>query len=65
MSNVTQITIGNADYNAVVEDQRNVVEILHQEPNTVVVTVPGVSSLSARTNVSYGEGAPWTIEVVI
>ncbi|CAB4145228.1 hypothetical protein UFOVP1217_69 [uncultured Caudovirales phage] len=65
MSNVTQITIGNADYNAIVEDQRNIVEILQQEPNTVVVTVPGVSSLSARTNVSYGEGAPWTIEVEI
>jgi hypothetical protein len=63
MSNITQVTMGNADYNIVVEDQRNIVEIVHEEPNTVQVIVPGVSS-SARTNVSYGEGSPW-IQVVV
>lgn len=64
MSNITQITIGNADFNAIVEDQRNIVEVTDNEPNVVIVTVPGVASVSARTNVSYGTGAPW-IQVVV
>ena len=63
MSNVTQVTMGNADYNIVLEDQRNIVEIVHEEPNTVQVIVPGVSS-SAKVSVSYGVGVPW-IQVVV
>jgi len=63
MSNVTQVTMGNADYNIVIEDQRNIVEIIQEEPNTVQVILPGVSS-TARTNVSYGVGVPW-IQVVV
>ena len=63
MSNVTQITIGNAEFNAVIEDQRNIVKVIEEEPNTVIVTVPGVASATLRTNVTYGNGAPWTIEV--
>lgn len=63
MSNITQVTMGNADYNIVLEDQRNIVEIVHEEPNTVQVIVPGVSS-SAKTNVSYGVGVPW-IQVAV
>lgn len=58
MSNITQVTIGNADYNAIVEDQRNIVEIIHEEPNTVVVRLPGVES-SQVTTVLYGSGVPW------
>ena len=65
MSNVTQITIGNAEFNAVVEDQRNIVQVIEEEPNTVIVTVPGVASATLRTNVTYGSGAPWTIEVEV
>ncbi len=56
MSNITQITIGNADYNAIVEDQRNIVEIVHEEPNTVVVRLPGVQG---QQSVLYGSGVPW------
>ena len=56
MSNITQITLGNADYNAIVEDQRNIVEIVHEEPNTVVVRLPGVEYQQA---VFYGSGVPW------
>jgi hypothetical protein len=65
MSNVTQITIGNAEFNAIIEDQRNIVEIIDEVPNTVIVTVPGVASSTLRTNVTYGSGAPWTIEVEV
>ena len=56
MSNITQVTIGNGDYNAVVEDQRNIVEIVHEEPNTVVVRLPGVEG---TPTVLYGSGVPW------
>jgi hypothetical protein len=64
MSNITQITIGNAEFNAIIEDQRNIVEIIDEVPNTVIVTVPGISSSTLKTNVTYGSGAPWTIVVV-
>jgi hypothetical protein len=60
----TQLTMGNADFNVVIEDQRNIVEIGNEEPNVIQVVLPGVAA-SSRTNLSYGEGAPWTIEVVI
>ena len=60
----TQLTMGNADFNVVIEDQRNIVQISNEEPNIIQVVLPGVAA-SSRTNVSYGEGAPWTIEVVI
>jgi hypothetical protein len=56
--------MGNADFNVVIEDQRNIVEIGNEEPNVIQVVLPGVAA-SSRTNLSYGEGAPWTIEVVI
>lgn len=59
----TQITMGNADFNVVIEDQRNIVEISREEPNVVQVYLPGISEL-AKTNISYGSGAPW-IQVVI
>lgn len=65
MSNVTQITIGNAEFNAVIEDQRNIVEIIDEEPNTVIITVPGIATNSLRTNLTYGSGAPWTIEIEV
>lgn len=58
----TQLTMGNADFNVVIEDQRNIVEINHEEPNIIQVVLPGVAA-SSRTNVTYGEGAPWEIEV--
>jgi hypothetical protein len=60
----TQLTMGNADFNVVIEDQRNIVEISHEEPNVIQVMLPGVSA-SSRTNLSYGEGVPWEIEVEI
>jgi hypothetical protein len=65
MSNITQITIGNAEFNAIIEDQRNIVEIIDEVPNTVIVTVPGILSSALRTNVTYGSGAPWTIVVEV
>lgn len=58
MSNITQVTIGNADYNAIVEDQRNIVEIVHEEPNTVVIRLPGVE-VAQEPSVLYGSGVPW------
>lgn len=58
----TQLTMGNADFNVVIEDQRNIVEINHEEPNIIQVVLPGVAA-SLRTNVTYGEGVPWEIEV--
>jgi hypothetical protein len=58
----TQLTMGNADFNVVIEDQRNIVEINHEEPNIIQVMLPGVAA-SSRTNVTYGEGVPWEIEV--
>jgi|Laugrefa1bdmlbdn_1035148.scaffolds.fasta_scaffold00210_5 hypothetical protein len=58
----TQLTMGNADFNVVIEDQRNIVEINHEEPNIIQVVLPGVAA-SSRTNVTYGEGVPWEIEV--
>lgn len=64
MSNITQITMGNANYDIVLEDQRNIVQIGNEEPNTVQVILPGVSS-SAKTNIAYGEGVPWEIEIEV
>lgn len=58
----TQLTMGNADFNVVIEDRRNIVEISREEPNIVQVKLPGVSS-STRT--LYGEGVPWEIEIEI
>jgi hypothetical protein len=58
------VQIGNADFNAVIEDQRNIVVIDEQSPNTVIVTVPGVNQ-SMRAGVVYGSGVPWDIEVEI
>lgn len=60
----TQLTMGNADFNVVIEDQRNIVEISREEPNIVQVVLPGVAA-SLRTTLSYGEGVPWEIEVEI
>lgn len=56
------VQIGNADFNAVVEDQRNIVVIDEQSPNTIIVTVPGINS-NIGAGVVYGSGAPWEIEV--
>ena len=58
----TQLTMGNADFNVVIEDRRNIVEISREEPNTVQVKLPGVSS---GTQTLYGEGVPWEIEIEI
>lgn len=59
------VQIGNADFNAVFEDQRNIVVIDEQSPNTVIVTVPGITSNLNQAKVVYGSGAPWEIEVEI
>lgn len=68
MSSSTPITIGvtlpDGNFNAVVEDQRNIVIINEEEPNTVIVQVPGVTE-SLRAAVVYGSGAPWEIEIEI
>ena len=65
MSNITQITIGNAEFNAIIEDQRNIVEIVDEVPNTVIVTVPGLSTASFTTNrhihTQASASATWTI----
>lgn len=58
----TQLTMGNADFNVVIEDRRNIVEISREEPNIVQVKLPGVSS---GTRTLYGEGVPWEIEIEI
>lgn len=63
MSNIsTQLTMGNADFNIVIEDQRNIVEISREEPNVVQVKLPGVAS---DPNVRFGEGVPWEIEIEV
>ena len=63
MSNIsTQLTMGNADFNIVIEDQRNIVEISREEPNVVQVKLPGVAS---NPNVRFGEGVPWEIEIEV
>lgn len=54
------VTINNADFNAVVEDQRNIVEIVEEQPNVVRITIPG---LIDRQSLIYGNGVPWEIEV--
>lgn len=54
------VTINNADFNAVVEDQRNIVEIIEEQPNVVRITIPG---LIDRQSLIYGNGVPWEIEV--
>jgi len=56
------VNINNADFNAVVEDQRNIVQILSENPNVVRVTVPGLIN---RQSLIYGSGVPWEIEVEI
>jgi hypothetical protein len=65
MSNITQITIGNAEFNAIIEDQRNIVEIVDEVPNTVIVTVPGLSTASFNSNrhihTQASASATWTI----
>lgn len=58
----TQLTMGNADFNVVIEDQRNIVEISREEPNIIQVKLPGVVS---DPNVRFGEGVPWEIEIEI
>ena len=58
----TQITMGNADFNVVIEDRRNIVEISREEPNIVQVKLPGVAS---GTKTLFGEGVPWEIEIEI
>jgi len=54
--------MGNADFNVVIEDRRNIVEISREEPNIVQVKLPGVSS---GTQTLFGEGVPWEIEIEI
>lgn len=56
------ININNADFNAVIEDQRNIVQISSTDPNVVRVTIPG---LIDRQSLVYGSGVPWEIEVEI
>ena len=56
------VTINNADFNAVVEDQRNIVEIVEEQPNVVRITIPG---LIDRQSLIYGNGVPWEIEVEV
>jgi hypothetical protein len=58
------VNINNADFNAVVEDQRNIVQILSENPNVVRVTVPGLIN-TYRQSLIYGNGVPWEIEVEI
>lgn len=58
----TQITMGNADFNIVIEDQRNIVEIGREEPNIVQVKLPGVAS---GIQTLFGEGVPWEIEIEV
>jgi hypothetical protein len=59
----TQLTMGNADFNIVIEDQRNIVEISREEPNIVQVQLPGVSATGTQT--LFGEGVPWEIEIEV
>lgn len=54
------VTINNADFNAVLEDQRNIVEIVEEQPNVVRITIPGMID---RQSLIYGNGVPWEIEV--
>lgn len=58
----TQLTMGNADFNVVIEDRRNIVEISREEPNIIQVKLPGVAG---SPHVRYGEGVPWEIEIEI
>jgi len=58
------VTLPDGNFNAVIEDQRNIVKIDEQQPNTVVVTVPGVTS-NIGAGLVYGSGVPWEIEVEI
>ena len=59
----TQLTMGNANFNIVIEDQRNIVEISREEPNIVQVKLPGV--VESNPNVRFGEGVPWEIEIEV
>ena len=59
----TQLTMGNADFNIVIEDQRNIVEISREEPNIVQVQLPGVSATGTQT--LFGEGVPCEIEIEV
>jgi len=56
------VNLNNADFNVVVEDQRNIVQIVAEEPNVVRVTIPGLIN---RQSLVYGSGVPWEIEVEI
>lgn len=56
------VNINNADFNAVIEDQRNIVQISSTDPNVVRVTIPG---LIDKQSLIYGSGVPWEIEVEI
>jgi len=58
------VNINNADFNAVVEDQRNIVELVEISPNVVKVTIPGLIEVN-RQSLVYGNGVPWEIEVEI
>lgn len=58
------VTLPDGNFNAVIEDQRNVVNITEESPNTVIVSVPGITE-SLRAAVVYGSGAPWEIEIEI
>lgn len=58
-------TLPDGNFNAIIEDQRNIVVISEDSPNTVVVTVPGVTATVSRASIVYGNGVPWEIEVEI
>lgn len=58
------VTLPDGNFNAVVEDQRNIVTVTEESPNTVIVTVPGITS-NIGAGVVYGSGAPWEIVVEI
>lgn len=58
------VTLPDGNFNAVIEDQRNIVTISEEIPNTVIVTVPGITS-NIGAGVVYGSGVPWEIVVEI
>ncbi len=58
------VTLPDGNFNAVIEDQRNIVTISEEVPNTVIVTVPGITS-NIGAGVVYGSGVPWEIVVEI
>lgn len=58
------VTLPDGNFNAVIEDQRNIVTISEETPNTVIITVPGITS-GIGAGVVYGSGVPWEIVVEI